>query len=271
MSCLLLHGLAGSPFEMESLAGALRAALPEQHVDSPLLPGHGADAAAYVRSSYRQWREFARQRYAALSREGPVWLAGYSLGGILALDICVQAACGRLPQPAGLLALATPLYFRKWHPRFLAAPCFRLLRLRAWLHPVITVPPRSPAARDMAPWQGHETVYCLRHFAEMEAALPALRRALPRCCVPLCVVQLRHDQSCNLYNSLLLARRWGGARVDVHLLRVRSPHGGHLPTTHRESRELVAALAADFACRCLRGEAVGNLRAGRLACFSGAG
>ena len=252
MSCLLLHGLAGSPFEMEHVARALRDALPERRVCSPVLPGHGGDAASYLRSSYAQWRDFARECYATLCEQGPVWLAGYSLGGILALDICVQAADGHLPPPAGLLALATPLYFRKWHPYFCAAPCFHLLGLRARWQPVISVPPRSAEAREVAPWQGHETVYCLRHFAEMEAALPALRKALPRCRVPLCVVQLRHDASSNLYNSLLLARRWGGWHAEVHLLQVQSRHGGHLPMTHRESRDTVAALAADFARRCFR-------------------
>ena len=68
---------------------------------------------------------------------------------------------------------------------------------------------------------------------------------------PLCIVQLRHDVCCHPWNSLYLLRRWGGGEAELHLLRTGSPHGGHLPTTHRECRERVAELAVDFARRCL--------------------
>lgn len=253
MPCLLLHGLAGSPFEMRPLAVALEA--DGFTVDAAPLPGHGGDLAAYLASGYEQWRTAALARYRDLCRQGPVWLAGYSLGGLLALEICVAAARGELPPPAGLLALAVPLYFRKWHPYFYAAPQFRFLRLRARLRPCVPLLPRSAAARAVAPWQGQESVYYLPHFVELEAAQRRLRRELSRLTVPLSIVQLRHDVCCHPWNSTYLLRRWGGKEAELHLLRTRSPHGGHLPTTHCESRERVAALAVDFARRCLAGEA----------------
>ncbi|WP_296304730.1 alpha/beta fold hydrolase [uncultured Desulfovibrio sp.] len=249
MSCLLLHGLAGSPFEMQPLAGALEAA--GLAVCNELLPGHGGALSAYLESDYGQWRTAALARYRELGRQGPVWLAGYSLGGLLALEICAAAARGELPPPAGLLALAVPLYFRKWHPYFCAAPQFRFLRWRARLRPCVSRPPRSAAAREVAPWQGHETVYYLPHFVELEAAQRRLRPLLGTLRTPLCIVQLRHDVCCHPWNSLYLLRRWGGGEAELHLLRTGSPHGGHLPTTHRECRERVAELAVDFARRCL--------------------
>lgn len=249
MSCLLLHGLAGSPFEMLGPARALEGAGFE--VSNEPLPGHGDSVAAYLASGYADWRAAALERYAALCRTGPVWLAGYSLGGLLALEICAVAADGRLPPPAGLLALAVPLFFRKRHPYFCAAPQFHFLRWRALLRPCVRLPPRSVAARAAAPWQGHETVYYLPHFVELEAAQRRLRPVLPRLEVPLCIVQLRHDGCCHPYNSQYLLQQWGGREAELHLLRTRSPHGGHLPTTHIECRERVAALAADFARRCL--------------------
>lgn len=249
MPCLLLHGLAGSPFEMRPLAVALEA--DGFTVDAAPLPGHGGDLAAYLASGYEQWRTAALTRYRDLCRQGPVWLAGYSLGGLLALEICVAAARGELPPPAGLLALAVPLYFRKWHPYFYAAPQFRFLRWRARLRPCVPLLPRSAAARAVAPWQGHETVYYLPHFVELEAAQRRLRPELGRLTVPLSIVQLRHDVCCHPWNSTYLLRHWGGEEARLCLLRTRSPHGGHLPTTHCESRERVAALAVDFARQCL--------------------
>ena len=109
------------------------------------------------------------------------------------------------------------------------------------------MPPRDPASRAVAPWQGYEEICCLRHFAEVERALPAIRRDLPLIRAPLCIVQLHSDMSCRPYNAFYLARRCAAPVTHLHLLRVRSPHGGHLPTTHRESREKVAALAVSFA------------------------
>lgn len=249
MPCLLLHGLAGSPFEMQPLAGALKAA--GLAVNNDPLPGHGGELSAYLASGYAQWKAAALARYRQLCDRGPVWLAGYSLGGLLALEICAAALREEVPTPAGLLALAVPLYFRKWHPYFCAAPQFRLLRWRARLRPCVPLPPRSATAREVAPWQGHETVYYLPHFVELEAAQRRLRPLLGRLTVPLSIVQLRHDVCCHPWNSTYLLRQWGGREAELHLLRTRSPHGGHLPTTHRECRERVAELAADFARRCL--------------------
>ena len=174
MQCLLLHGIGGSPFEMLPLADALAAAGFAAH--APALPGHGGTEEAYLASSFAQWRAFARTEYARLSGEGPVLLAGYSLGGILALDVAQAAARGELPPPAGLLALATPLFFHKYFPFFAVSWRFFLLPLQARLRPVLRVPPRDPASRAVAPWQGHEEICCLRHFAEVERALPAIRR-----------------------------------------------------------------------------------------------
>lgn len=250
MPCLLLHGLAGSPFEMQPLAGALEAA--GLAVNNEPLPGHGGEVSAYLESGYAQWLAAALTRYGRLCDRGPVWLAGYSLGGLLALDICAAAARGELPPPAGLMALAVPLYFRKRHPYFCAAPQFHLLRWRARLRPCVPLPPRSEAARAVAPWQGHETVYYLPHFVELEAVQRRLRPELGKLSIPLCIVQLRHDVCCHPWNSVYLLRRWGGKEAELHLLRTRSRHGGHLPTTHRECRDQVADLAVNFARRCLR-------------------
>lgn len=251
---LLFHGLAGTPFEVAPAAAALEEEGLAAH--TPLLPGHGAGEDAYLAASFAQWRAFAHAEYRRLSADGPLLLGGYSLGGILALDIAESAARAGLTPPLGLLLLATPLTFSAWRPGLrLRGPGtwrFRLLPLTARLRPVLDAAPRSAAARATAPWHGHETVCCLRHFAEMETALRGIRRRLGLIRAPLCVIQLRHDASCPPGQAAWLLAHCGSDDAQLHLLRTQSPHGGHLPATHAESRERVAALCRAFARDCLQ-------------------
>lgn len=252
-TALIFHGLAGTPFEVASVGRALMAEGMATH--TPLLPGHGGRPEAYLASSFAEWRAFARAEYGRLSAGGPVLLGGYSLGGILALDIAEHAAEAGLPEPGGLLLLATPLRFCAWRRDMrLGGPGswrFRLLPLAARLWPVLRVPPRSAGARAVAPWQGHEGLCCLRHFAQMEAALKGIRARLGTVRAPLCVIQHFHDASCPPGQAAWLVAQCASQETELHLLRTKSPHGGHLPTTHRESRERVAEIARAFARRCL--------------------
>ena len=252
VTALIFHGLAGTPFEVAPVARALRAEGMAAH--TPLLPGHGAGPETYLASSFEEWRAFARAEYQRLSAGGPVLLGGYSLGGILALDIAEHAAeCG-LPAPAGLLLLATPLWFGAWRPalrlREAGSWRFRLLPLTARLWPVLRMPARSPEARAVAPWQGHEKVCSLRHFAELDGALKGIRRRLGLVRAPLCVIQHFHDASSPPAQAAWLLAHCASQDAELHLLRTKSPHGGHLPTTHRESRDRVAEIVRIFARAC---------------------
>lgn len=253
MRCLVLHGLAGSPFEVRPVADALEAA---GHVAvCPVLPGHAASEAEYLASSYAEWLDCARAAYLDQCSSGPVLLAGYSLGGLLALDIAAEAAEGRLLAPAGLLLLATPLFLWRMHPFFIADWRMALLPLWRRLQPARRVPPRSAASRAVAPWQGHETLCSYRHLQQLAQAQKRVRAALGNICAPLCAVQLYSDGVCPPFNSSFLVEHCGATDARLHLLRATSPHGGHLPTTHVESRERVAAIAVTFASEVAAGKA----------------
>ena len=253
MRCLVLHGLAGSPFEVQPVVEALQAA--GHDAVCPVLPGHAATEEAYLASSYAQWLDCARAAYLAQSADGPALLAGYSRGGLLALDIAIEAAEGRLPAPAGLLLLASPVYLWRPHPLFLTDWRIPLLPLWSRWQPVRRVAPRSAASRAMAPWQGHETLCSYRHLRQMMLAQQRMRAALGKVCAPLCAVQLYSDGVCPPFNASYLVEHCGAADARLHLLRVQSPHGGHLPTTHAESRHRVAAIATGFADELAAGKA----------------
>lgn len=245
MRCVVLHGLGGSPFEVRPVAEALDTA--GFAATCPVLPGHAASEKAYLDSAYPQWLDCARDAYLAQCAQGPTLLAGYSLGGLLALDLAVEAASGALPAPAGLLLLATPLFLCHWRPFFLADWRCAVLPLWSRLQPVRRVPPRSAASRAVAPWQGHETLCSYVHLQQMARAQARVRAGLPGVRQPLCVVQLCNDTTCHPFNAWYLARHCGAPEARVHLLRVRGTHGGHLPATHAESAARVAAIAVAFA------------------------
>ncbi len=111
MDALLLHGLGGGPADMDALAQGLAAWGVACH--APCLPGHGAGWEAFVRSRWSQWSAAAHEAYAALAGRSPEppLLAGYSLGGLLALDTLFWARARGLPAPRCLLVFAAPLFW----------------------------------------------------------------------------------------------------------------------------------------------------------------
>ena len=99
MDALLLHGLGGGPADMDSLAQGLATSGVACH--APCLPGHGAGWEDFVHSHWSQWSAAAHEAYAALAGQSPEppLLAGYSLGGLLALDTLCWAREKGLPAP----------------------------------------------------------------------------------------------------------------------------------------------------------------------------
>lgn len=245
MDALLLHGLGGGPADMDSLAQGLATLGVACH--APCLPGHGAGWEDFVHSHWSQWSAAAHEAYAALAGQSlePPLLAGYSLGGLLALDTLCWARGKGLPAPRCLLVFAAPLYWSS-RPGRLGERALRWrLAWKAWRQPVEICSPRSEAARETAPWQGHERVVCWRHMAEIAHEQPRLRALLPACDVPVCYAQLWHDSSCPRRNAV----EWictASRRAETHVLRTVSRHGGHLPLSHRESRDEVVRIACNF-------------------------
>ena len=71
---------------MEPPAAALRDA--GCSVRLSVLPGHGSTVEAYGAARFRDWTAHAEAEYRALEAEGaPVLVAGFSLGGIMALHL----------------------------------------------------------------------------------------------------------------------------------------------------------------------------------------
>ena len=85
---LCLHGFTGTPYEVAPLAHGLASA--GFSVSAPLLSGHGESLAALAATRWQDWlasAEAAFERLRAASGNGPVALAGFSMGGLLALRL----------------------------------------------------------------------------------------------------------------------------------------------------------------------------------------
>lgn len=248
--CLLLHGLGGTALDLAPVARSLLAA--GFAVSRPALPGHGCAAPlppeAYLASGWRQWKGFVEDLYHKLRRQGPVLIFGYSLGGMLALDLAAHLEPGQ--DPAGICCLATPIFLRRWLPPWASDWRLFFLGFLARRGRIARLPARSNASRAIAPWIGHEDLASLAQLGQIEEALARLRPRLGEIRSPLCVISLAHDALCPPWQSRRLACACSSPRAELHILRVPTRRGGHLPAAHREAAPRVAELCVAFASSC---------------------
>ena len=87
-ACLLLHGFTGSPWEMRPVGEALAAR--GLHVRAIQLPGHGTTPEALLDVTHRDWLLAATQGLAALRHHRRVFVAGLSMGALLALELAAR-------------------------------------------------------------------------------------------------------------------------------------------------------------------------------------
>lgn len=108
-AALLIHGLGGTPYEMQALGRRLAADC--YLVRAILLPGHGTVPGDLLEASAEDWRSATAQGVASFAGAADeVVLVGFSEGGTLALDyaLAVESA-GAQPMLAGLVLLAPVL------------------------------------------------------------------------------------------------------------------------------------------------------------------
>ncbi|PTL82984.1 carboxylesterase [Vitiosangium sp. GDMCC 1.1324] len=127
-ACLLLHGFTGSPWDVRPLGEALA----EQglYVRAIQLPGHGTTPEALLSVNHRDWTEAAAQGLLSLRDYRRIFVAGLSMGALLALRLAVD-----IPERVHGLALVAPAL------RFKGPHMWLLKRLR-----------RSGLLERLKPW-----------------------------------------------------------------------------------------------------------------------
>lgn len=105
-ACLLIHGFSGSPPEMRWLGAYL--AERGIRVEGVRLAGHGTAPEELNAITWRDWLQSASEGLEKLLSEGRrVVLVGFSMGGLLAMHLCVAH-----PEVAGLITISSPIFFR---------------------------------------------------------------------------------------------------------------------------------------------------------------
>lgn len=104
-TCLLLHGFAGGPHEMEPLSQALQNAGFRTRL--PVLPGHGGPLRHLAETTYEDWLRAAELHAQEVSETyGAFDVVGFSMGGLLAAYVA-----NRFPVRRVVFLNAAVIYF----------------------------------------------------------------------------------------------------------------------------------------------------------------
>jgi carboxylesterase len=239
LSCLLLHGYGGSPFEMEYPASRLEQA--GYHCRTVCLPGHGTCFEDFSRTRFADWKRAAEKSFVELEREGGrVVVIGLSMGGSLGLHLAQRFS------PAGLVTIAAPVFLYKLFPFAGADRRLPLIRFLRHLRPVWPGERPGPGAMEIAPsrgYEGYQNLHCLHSLME---GLKGVRRELGRVQAPLLTIHCPTDRVSPVENACEIMRRVSSTRRRLELLPIAEQvTRHHLLTTHIETRSRVAELCVE--------------------------
>ena len=232
---LLLHGLSGSPFEVRALADYLHAQ--GFRCRGPLLLGHGGAPSALGRVTWADWLSQVRAELEALQGARRTFLAGCSMGALLALALAQE----RPERVDGLVLLAPAL-------RLTAVPSAvgwlsRRTPLGRFLPPV---PKGGSDVRDdeMRRLNPAMAAIPIGAVGQLQELADHVDRNLPGVVAPALVIAGAHDHTVRLSGARRIASRIGSAPARVLLLR----DSFHLVGIDVE-RDLVADEVARFLAR----------------------
>jgi carboxylesterase len=234
---LCLHGFTGTPYEVAPLARGLANA--GFFVSAPLLAGHGKSAAALAATRWQDWlasAEAAFDQLRAASGDRPVAVAGFSMGGLLALRLARLHPHG----VSALVVMSAPLRLRDSHVALTRAwsllPAFlrrgRLATIRKRGGSDVTddlVRAENPALAEMP----------LAGIVELIELAEVVRHDLSFIRLPTLIAHGERDRTVPLHASFELA---GSIASDV-VERLWLPRSGHLVAVDVERARLCEAVA----------------------------
>jgi carboxylesterase len=211
---LLLHGLTGTPYEVEPIARSLHGR--GFAVRVPLLAGHGS-LADLEHSTRLDWYATAEHALSELREGGrrDVVILGTSMGGLLALRL----AALRPQAVAGVVAASVPLELTAWR-RGAISVLARLRRMPLLGRAVGALPKNGPDVRVAR--ESRESP-SLRGFpypalAELVALQREVVQLLPEVRTPLLLLHGELDHSVPASHSARIAQQVGSAQVRCVLL-----------------------------------------------------
>lgn len=245
---LLIHGLAGTPNEMRSVARCLSAS--GFTVYAVRLAGHCGSEADLVKTGWRDWYASVEAVHAeAVRQHRTVFVAGLCLGALLALHLAAK----HKETVAGLALYSLPLWYDGWSmPRFAFMLPWFLKTERGLSFRFVGSDPysikderlRRPVA---AAKQKGDTATAGaigitgRSLREMGEFVEMLKPELPSITAPTLIVHAIEDDLCGLRNPRYVARHLGGP-VRTELLE----DCYHLITVDRQRGRVAAETGAFF-------------------------
>jgi carboxylesterase len=206
---LLVHGFTGTPHELRFLGEQLhRGGLT---VLAPRLAGHGSTPEELDRSSWPQWLACCERGLEELAAGcDRVFVAGFSLGGALALRLALTDARRGTRRITALAVMSTPL----WLPFYLRWP-LRLLQRTGWDRHVRAV--RRLTRGDLRDREQRRTnvvtpAYPLRATLSVLDLLESVRPFVEQVACPTLVLHALHDHTVPYACSSELVRRLRRAR-----------------------------------------------------------
>jgi carboxylesterase len=244
---LLVHGFTSAPREMRWMGEYLNA---QGHTVLGLrLAGHATRPQDMIRSRWQDWLLSVEDGFSMLrSCTERIFLAGLSLGGVLALTFAGQERA-ESPRACGIIAMSTP-YFQPqdWRLRFLKP----LSRIK----PFISKGDGGPGAGWFGDaWKQHVAYpqYPLRSVHEMNQLMNVMYTSLPRVDQPVLLICSRNDHPL-ICASMGRIFQEVASRDKQQLWLEGSGH----TVTEEPQRQLVFETAAAFIAR------VGEFRGGHL-------
>ena len=248
---LLLHGLTGAPGEMKFLAKRLHRK--GFSVCAPLLPGHGADAKALLKTRWPDWLEGVRSTFEAFRSDlDDVHVAGICVGGALGLALAAEQPGIRAAAVYSMTYRYDGWNMKRWYSSIvpLARPFVRLPGIRrlsfAEPHPFGLKDERlrdNVANSPNVLIPGALARLPLGSMYEMHALGDHIDRIGPSIRQPTLVLHARDDDMSDPKNAERLVRALGG-RAELHLL----DDCYHMIHVDRQ-RNLVGDLTAEFFSR----------------------
>lgn len=235
--CLVVHGLTGTPANMESVAAALRAA--GYKVKAPLLAGHGGDLETLKKTQWPDWYASVLAAWRDLSKEAEaIYFVGLSMGALLGLKLA--ADLGNSLKAAAILAppfVVRPIF------RYVVIPGVRYTPLRFFIRDVAKNFEKSVCSAE-----GRE-LYRRNSIARMPASgvfqcqdlVRLLRKELGKIHQPLLLMQGRRDHLADPKGLLEIRRGVASSKIDLVLL----DRSAHVLTVD-EDKEEVARRVTDF-------------------------
>jgi carboxylesterase len=107
---LALHGFSGTPQEVALVVEVAREL--GLGAEAPLLPGHGQRVSELAPLRFVDWLGAAEQHYLRLAAQGPVVVAGLSMGALLAFHLAAQHRA----TTAGVIAMANAVWLKSPWP-----------------------------------------------------------------------------------------------------------------------------------------------------------